>query len=192
MIRRPPILIIINLIILSYVYLYWFYQASGALFDEMLRGRAVIIYFIPLIFVTLCMIGTYIVVIKRHARSILLLGVVLSLSLILLIPGMVFIIWSIYLFGSSSNSQENIPIKKQGKYKCWLYSALAFCVAGILSDILSIYLENQAQIYESLQRTTYIIMCVFLIVGILQLVIYYILSKKIDFRENEMNSPEKS
>jgi len=190
--KRPPILIIINLIILSYVYLYWLYQASGALFDEMLRGRSVIIYFIPFIFVTLCMIGTYIAVLKRHVRSILLLGVVLSLSLILLIPGMIFIIWSIYLFGNSSNSPENISIKKQGQYKCWLYSALAFCVAGILSDILSIYLENQAKFYESLQKTTYIIMCVCLIVGILQLVIYYILSKKKDFRENEMNSTENS
>lgn len=190
--KRPPILIIINLIILSYVYLYWLYQASGALFDEMLRGRSVIIYFIPFIFVTLCMIGTYIAVLKRHARSILLLGVVLSLSLILLIPGMIFIIWSIYLFGNSSNSPENISIKKQGKFKSWLYSALAFCVASLLLWTLGSGLENQPKIYEPLQNKIYIIMVYILIMGIVQLVIYYILCKIREHREKKMNSTERN
>lgn len=145
-----------------------------------------------MLFLTLCIIGIYVAVLKRHARSVLLLGAVLSLSIIGLIPGIIFIIWSILIFDENNNPSENTFMKKTQKCKYWLYSAIVFCVASILFGLWGGSLENQSKIYEPLQMKIYIIMVYILIMGIVQLVIYYILSKIRDYREKRVNNPERN
>lgn len=189
--KRPPILIIINLILLTAGYLYCAYLVISPAINERLYGDVVdiVALFSALLFLTLCIIGIYVAVFKRHARSVLLLGAALSLSIIGLIPGIIFIIWSVLIFDENNNPSENTFIRKRHKSKYWIYSAIIFCAASILLGLWGSSLENQSRIYESLKHKIYTIMVYILIMGIVQLVIYYILSKIRDYREKRVNNP---
>ena len=182
-IKRPPLLIIINLIMLTSGYLYCVYLAIA-------KMTGVIEILEVLLFLTLCIIGIYIVVLKRHAISILLLGAILSLYIISLLPGIIFIIWSILILAASRNPSESISIANRTKCKHWLYSAIIFLVASMLLGILISSLENTLNTYEHLQKRIYIILVCVLIAGIVQLVIYYILCRRRELIEKNTNSPE--
>lgn len=190
--KRPPILIIINLLLLSAGYVYCSYLLiEGMIHHCVLRGINALL-FIPLSFMTLCIIGAYIAVFKRQARSIALLGAALSLSVILLIPGIIFLIWSALIFDENSSSAGNLTMQKRQKYKYWLYSALTFCASGIFFGMAASYFRNQARTYESISKNMYSTMYVLLLAGVVLLVIYYILSKIRDSREKKTNCPEKT
>ncbi len=182
-VKRPPIIIIINLILLTAGYLYCVYLSVA----EMIR---VIEILEALLFLTLCITGIYIAVLKRHAISILLLGAILSLYLISLLPGIIFIIWSILILAASRNPSENIPIANRTKCKHWLYSSIIFFVASMLLGILISSMQNTFNTYEHLQKKIYIILICVLIAGIVQLVIYYILCRRRELIEKKTNCPE--
>ena len=77
--KRPPIPIIINLIILSVGYLCCIY----AVIDELSGGACSsekLIAFLAWLSLTLYIIGTYIAIFKCQSRSIFLLGVLLLLG----------------------------------------------------------------------------------------------------------------
>ena len=182
-IKRPPVLIIINLILLTSGYLYCVYLSIA-------KMTGIIEILEALLFLTLCIIGIYIVVLKRHAISILLLGAILSLYIISLLPGIIFIIWSILILAASRNPSENISIEIRTKCKHWLYSAIIFFAASMLLGILISSMENTFNTYEYIQKRIYIILVCVLIAGIVQLVIYYILCRRREFIEKKTNSPE--
>lgn len=181
--KRPPVLIIINLILLTNGYFYLGYLSIA-------KMNVVMEIFQILLFLTLCIIGIYIVVLKCHAISILLLGAILSLYIISLLPGIIFIIWSILILAASRNPSVNISIANRMKCKQCLYSAIIFWVASMLLGILISSLENTFNTYEHLQKIIYIILVCVLIAGIVQLVIYYILCRRRELIEKKTNSPE--
>ena len=106
--------------------------------------------------------------------------------------GILFVVWSIRLFRKRSNPSENTFIQPRKIYKYWRYSVIAFFVVAILLGILGSYFGDMSRNYESIQKTIFQIMSCFLAAGILQLVIYYILSRKRDSMENEINSTDNS
>ncbi|MFA6102734.1 MAG: hypothetical protein WCV67_15140 [Victivallaceae bacterium] len=195
--KRPPILIIINLIILSLGYLGNVYHATGDIVSEVRSEK--IITLITLLVMTLFMIGTCTAVLTRHARSVLLLGVLLLLSgfacrnsseiivLLFLFTGISFIVWSIGLFGGNSNQPENTFTQPPKIYKYWRYSVITFFAITILLGMLGSYFGDMSRNYESIQKTMFQIMSCFLFAGILQFVIYYILSKRRDYRVKKTN-----
>lgn len=127
--KRPPVLIIINLILLTSGYLY----CSFSLIDVMINAiQASVI----LLFLTFCIVATFIAVFTHHARSILSLGLFLlliglfifgglcsesyNLKMIIifclfLITGILFVIWGIILYKDSRTS-ENISATSYKKY----------------------------------------------------------------------------
>jgi len=161
-----------------------------------------IITLITLLVMTLFMIGTCTAVFTRHARSVLLLGVLLLLSgfacrnsseiivLLLFFTGISFIVWSIGLFGDNGNQQENTFTHPPKIYKYWRYSVITFFAIAILLGILGSYFGDISRSYESIQKTMYQIMSCFLVAGIMQIILYYILCKKNEFREKKTNCPE--
>lgn len=206
--KRPPVLIIINLIILSAGYLCCIFAVidrlnSGACSSEKLIG------FLAWLSLTLYMTGIYIAVIKHQYRSIFLLGLLLLLLgfincswpyslpalIIILLPfyiGISFIVWGIILSVDSSNLPENTA--RRSRYKYWLYSANAFCAAGIIVAILGrfIYELDVSKNHEFQRKVIYPATWSLLLIGILQIILYYILCKIRERREKNMNSTEKN
>lgn len=186
---------IINLILLTSAYFYCSYSLVEKMIHDTRSGITVVIL-ILLLFMTLGIIGIYFVVLKRHTRSIVLLGTILLLmgffstfrpGSLCLITGILFIIWSIILSNEDRNIPENNSIKDTNKYKYWLYSASIFCISGILIGIWG--MGNWS---ISLKDTMLLIMLSLLLTGILQLIIYFVMSKMRDRRNNKMNSVEKN
>ena len=160
---------------------------------------------IPLLLLTLFMIGAYAAVLTRHSRSILLLGMVLLpimifafvglflefnliraiIILIFLITGIIFIIWSGTMDDDDSNPGKDTSIKKRQKYKYLLYSAIVFCIAGFSVGMFS----KKFVFYEDAML---LIMICILFAGISQFVIYYILCKIRDFRAKKTNCLDKT
>ncbi|MEI8246255.1 MAG: hypothetical protein WCI51_10520 [Lentisphaerota bacterium] len=198
--KRPPALIIINLIILSLGYFGNVYHATGDIVSQVRTEK--IITMITLLVMTIFMIGTFTAVLTRHARSVLLLGVLLLLSgfacrnsseiivLLLFFTGISFIVWSIGLFVGNGNQPERTFTHQPKIYKYWRYSVISFFAIAILLGILGSYFGDISRSYESIQKTMYQIMSCFLVAGIMQIILYYIICKKNEFREKKTNSPE--
>ncbi len=206
--KRPPILIIINLIILAAGYLCCIFAVinklnSGACISEKL------IDFLSWLSLTLYIIGIYIAVIKHQYRSIFLLGLLLLLLgfincswpyslpalIIILLPfyiGISFIVWGIILSVDSSNLPENTA--RLSRYKYWLYSANAFCATGIIVAILGrfIYELDVSKNHEFQRKIIFPATWSLLLIGILQIIVYYILCNIRERREKNMNNTEKN
>lgn len=183
MMKRPPILIIINLFLLTSGYFYLVYLSNA-------KMTGVIEILEAFLFLTLGITGIYIVVLRRHAISILLLGAILSLYIISLLPGIIFIIWGMLILSGSRNPAENTSIANRTKCRHWLYSAIIFLVASMLLGILISSLENTFNTYEHLQKRIYIILVCILIAGIVQLVIYFSMCRRRELIEKKTNCPE--
>ena len=202
-VKRPPIPIIINLLLLTAGYLYYTYPYIEKTIEDRHCGAYASSYIIPLLFFTFGITAIYVAVFKRHAKSILFFGTLLFLIgiftcidlfshklsevitvCLFLITGILFIIWSIILFEDINNPEDNSILIRR-KYKYWLYSAIILCVVGLLFGILGnhFYYKN----YDPLSENMYISMGCLLIVSILQLIIYYILCKIRAYREKKIN-----
>ena len=213
-IKRPPIPIIINLILLAAGYVYCSYALVKGIIktNNYLTGG---IPLVPLVILTTCIIGIYNSILRHHVRSILFLGTVLwligvfcfrliigrdcfsifylALAIIFWIIGISFIIWSILIFEKDGNSPENISAKLNKKQKYWLFSAIAFCVVGVCFGITGNYFEENFRIgYELLKNILFILMCCLFITSIAQFIIYYILCRIRDFRAKKTNCLDKA
>ena len=198
--KRPPALIIINLIILSLGYFGNVYHVTGDIVSQVRTEK--IITMITLLVMTIFMIGTFTAVLTRHARSVLLLGVLLLLSgfacrnsseiivLLLFFTGISFIVWSIGLFVGNGSQPESTFTHQPKIYKYWRCSVISFFAIAILLGILGSYFGDISRNYESIQKTMYQIMNCFLVAGIMQIILYYILCKKNEFREKKSNCQE--
>ena len=200
--KRPPILIIINLILLTVGCLYGSYSFMDAAINLIQASVA-------LLFLTLGIVATFIAVFKRHARSVLFLGIFILLFgmlscvdflsasyyrstdvmivVIFLITGILFTIWGILLFRDNA-SVKNTPIHPPGKYKYWLYSAIFFGAGGMLFGGLGyLFWSRLLKRYEDISLNMYKIMGTMLLLSVLQFVIYYILCKIRAHKEKQIN-----
>jgi len=153
------------------------------------------------------MIGTCIAIFKRQSRSIFLFGVLLlllgfiscswpyglSALIIILLPfiiGISFIVWGIALSGNSSNPLENNS--KQSRYKYWLYSASFFCTASMLVAIFGRFIHelDVSRNHEFLRKVIFPTTWYLVLIGILQIILYYILCKLKEHREKNQLSKE--
>lgn len=209
-IKKPPIPIIINLILLSAGYVYCSYALIKVMIEtnDWLRGG------IPLPVLTIGIIVIYDSVLKRQIRLILCIGTILwligisccraivardcfsffylTLAIILWIMGISFIIWGILIFEKDDNSPENISAISK-KQKFWLYSAIASCVAGVCFGIIGDYFEENIRIgYELPKNILFILMCSLFIMSIVQFSTYYILYKIRERQEKKINCPERA
>jgi len=204
--KRPPVLIIINLILLTGGYLYCAYYIFAEMLDHMRGGTGEIGALWPLSFLTFWMIVIYIEILKRNARIILLLGVVsillsgcafselaaITATSLFFITGIQFIIWSIILLDARNHS-EDICSKCATKYKYWLYSSICFGAGGVFFGGLGYsFWGRLLKRYEAISLNMYKTMGTLLLLSVLQFIIYFVLCKIIEQRESKINSPEKN
>ncbi|MEI8246254.1 MAG: hypothetical protein WCI51_10515 [Lentisphaerota bacterium] len=209
--KKPPILIIINMLLLSAGYFFCVYPYFERIIDEMRCGTSVRPYLIPLLFFTFGIICIYIAVLKRQAKSILFWGTLLFLIgiftcsdlfsnkltavitvCLFLITGILFVIWSIILL-DALNQSEDICSKCAKKYKYWLYSAICFGAGGMFFGGLGYsFWSRLLKRYEAISLNMYKIMGILLLLSVLQFVIYYILCKIREHKEKRVNSTEKN
>lgn len=198
--KRPPLLIIINLILLTGGYLYCAYYIVAEMLDHMRGGTYEIGALWPLSFLTFWMIVIYLEILKRNAKIILLLGLVsllfsgcafselaaITATSLFFITGIQFIIWSIILLDARNHS-EDICRKCAKKYKYWLYSAICFGAGGVFFGGLGYsFWGRLLKRHEAISLNMYKIMGTLLLLSVLQFIIYHILRKRVSGKENQL------